>query len=58
MLCGLYFFTMNKIGILRVPLMEEIIGLDISEMGVENKELIDERFKKLDNVAILNNTDL
>ena len=34
-LCGVYFFIFHKLGLLRVKLIEEIIGLDISEMGVE-----------------------
>jgi len=31
--CGLYFFGMKKLGLLRVSLFDEIIGLDITEMG-------------------------
>lgn len=30
---GVYFVLMNYLKILRVPLLEEIIGLDIAEMG-------------------------
>ena len=33
----LYFFVMKKLGLLRVPLLEEIIGLDHAEMGSEIK---------------------
>ena len=29
----LYFLLMKKLGLLRVPLLEEIIGLDFAEMG-------------------------
>lgn len=29
----LYFFIMKKVGLLRVPLLEEVIGLDFAEMG-------------------------
>ena len=29
----IYFFIMKKLGLLRVPLLEEIIGLDCAEMG-------------------------
>lgn len=29
----LYFILMKKLGLLRVPLLEEIIGLDFAEMG-------------------------
>jgi len=28
-----YFLTMRKLNLLRVPLLEEIIGLDAAEMG-------------------------
>ena len=28
-----YFLIMKKLGLLRVPLLEEIIGLDTAEMG-------------------------
>lgn len=34
-ICGAFFLIFKKLGYLRVTLMEEIIGLDISEMGVE-----------------------
>ena len=33
----LYFFIMKKLGLLRVPLLEEIIGLDHAEMGSQIK---------------------
>ena len=29
----IYFLLMKKLGLLRVPLLEEIIGLDCAEMG-------------------------
>ena len=29
----IYFLIMKKLGLLRVPLLEEIIGLDCAEMG-------------------------
>ena len=29
----IYFIIMKKVGLLRVPLLEEIIGLDAAEMG-------------------------
>lgn len=29
----IYFLVMKKIGLLRVPLLEEVIGLDVAEMG-------------------------
>jgi len=29
----LYFILMKKLGLLRVPLLEEVIGLDFAEMG-------------------------
>ena len=29
----LYFFVMKKLKLLRVPLLEEVIGLDFAEMG-------------------------
>ena len=32
-LSAIYFYLMDKINILRVPLIEEVIGLDIAEMG-------------------------
>ena len=32
-LAGGFFFLLSKIGLLRVPLLEEVIGLDIAEMG-------------------------
>ena len=32
-LSALYFFVMKKAGFLRVDLIEEIMGLDIAEMG-------------------------
>ena len=32
-----FFFTMKKLGLLRVPLLEEIIGLDCAEMGSKVK---------------------
>lgn len=32
-LSALYFVLIKKLGILRVPLLEEIVGLDIAEMG-------------------------
>jgi len=32
---GLYFYVMKRIGWLRVSLLDEIIGLDITEMGAE-----------------------
>ena len=43
-LCGLFFFAFHKFGLLRVTLMEEVIGLDISEMGVEEPK----EFKMMD----------
>lgn len=30
-----YFLLMKKLGLLRVPLLEEIIGLDCAEMGTK-----------------------
>ena len=33
----LYFILMKKLGLLRVPLLEEIIGLDFAEMGSKVK---------------------
>ena len=33
----LYFFIMKKTGLLRVPLLEEVIGLDFAEMGSKVK---------------------
>ena len=41
---ALYFIILNKFGLLRVKLMEEIIGLDISEMGVDEPK----EFKNMD----------
>ena len=32
-LSGAFFFAMKKLGLLRVSLVDEIIGLDITEMG-------------------------
>ena len=29
----IYFFIMKKLDLLRVPLLEEVIGLDVAEMG-------------------------
>lgn len=29
----IYFFMMKKLDLLRVPLLEEVIGLDVAEMG-------------------------
>ena len=29
----IYFLVMKKVGLLRVPLLEEVIGLDVAEMG-------------------------
>ncbi len=29
----IYFFIMKYVGLLRVPLLEEVIGLDVAEMG-------------------------
>ena len=29
----IYFFFMKKLDLLRVPLLEEVIGLDVAEMG-------------------------
>ena len=29
----IYFILMKKLGLLRVPLLEEVIGLDFAEMG-------------------------
>jgi len=31
----IYFLIMKKLGLLRVPLLEEIIGLDCAEMGTK-----------------------
>lgn len=31
----IYFLLMKKLGLLRVPLLEEIIGLDCAEMGTK-----------------------
>jgi len=33
LLSAIYFFVMKKVGLLRVDLLEEIMGLDIAEMG-------------------------
>lgn len=30
---GLYFYGMKRLGLLRVSLFDEIVGLDITEMG-------------------------
>lgn len=34
---GLYFLLMKYLGFYRVPLIEEVLGLDIAEMGVLGK---------------------
>lgn len=32
-----YFYIMRRLGLLRVPLIHEVIGLDIAEMGSKAK---------------------
>ena len=34
---GIFFFAMSKLSLLRVSLVDEIIGLDIAEMGTQAK---------------------
>lgn len=36
-LSAIYFYVMNKFGLLRVSLLDEVIGLDIAEMGTNMK---------------------
>lgn len=38
---GAYFFIMRKSGLLRVPLIEEVLGLDIAEHGVNTPKFKD-----------------
>ena len=44
-----YFLIMKKLGLLRVPLLEEIIGLDCAEMGtrIRVESRIEEGITKL-----------
>lgn len=37
---GLFFYVLRFFGKLRVPLMDEIIGLDITEMGAGHPEVL------------------
>lgn len=46
---GAYFLVMRKAGLLRVPLIEEILGLDIAEHGVHTpkfKDALNESFQR------------
>ena len=39
---GLYFYFMHRLKLLRVGLLDEIVGLDISEMGLEKPAILNE----------------
>ena len=50
-LSGIYFFVMKKLGLLRVSVIEEVLGLDICNMGMRGKfeeKTIIQRFEKKD----------
>lgn len=36
----IYFYIFKKLGLLRVPLVEEIIGIDVAQMGADAPDVI------------------
>lgn len=39
---GAYFYAMQKLNVFRVSLLDEIVGLDITQMGLEKPAILDE----------------